>query len=140
MTMIQKTQKGPHSSKCPCGCANLSQDDSTKRHLSILLVVVLIATCGLVALSAYERNYDDNGQEVYGGGASQAAEQSSYPNPAPTAMSQYAMTQPQFADQQFGQAAQPGPGMLRQEEVPSIMVVPVVNGAGVTRLKRIVSR
>lgn len=157
--MIQQSEdNGGILGKCPCGCAELSQDQSTKRHVTIITVMAIIVTLGLVALNAWERSLHPDDTEIYSGGATQAAEhhlnaapgqamipQQFHPagaqlqfNPIPN--QQYAMVPQAVYPQQPLYGGLPAHAMIRTEELPSIMVVPVTNSAGVTRIKRVVTR
>lgn len=156
--MIQQSEdNGGILGKCPCGCAELSQDQSTKRHVTIITVMAFIVTLGLVALNAWERSLHPDDTEIYSSGATQAAE---HHHPAaqvqmPQHFQQHPGAQLQYAPipgQHYAMVPQaayphqplhgglPAHAMIRTEELPSIMVVPVTNSAGVTRIKRVVSR
>lgn len=73
--------------ECPCGCKQLPDGDSIKRHLGILATMVFICTLGLVALSSMERDRSASSEIAsMPPGALQAAE-STFPTISTTELS-----------------------------------------------------
>lgn len=147
----------PSMHNSSCACCRAPKPASNLKELKVLAIIVFAVTAVLVGLNAYQRERIENdlaqapapsaggviSARNLGPGASQAAELS-FPTKTPTQVDNFAYgpmetpDQHQYADQQYAmvpiQQVRPG------EPVLQFMAVPLNDGRGTIRLKRVVGR
>lgn len=145
------TRPTPEMHNASCACCKPVNKSSNLKEFKILAVIVFAVTVVLVGLNAYQRDRIDNDLAMVptpsaggvisapdlGPGASQAAELS-FPTKTPTQINNYSYAPMATPDSQYAmvpiQQVRPG------EPVLQFMAVPLNDGKGTIRLKRVVGR